>query len=213
MEHRSVSIADQIFENLERDILSGEYSRGDILTENKLSELLGVSRTPVREALRRLEQEHIIEMTTKGALVIGISAEDIDLIYEMRLRIEGIAARLAAQNAAPADLEELKKTLDLQEFYTERHDADNIKNVDGAFHTKIYRMSGSVPLCDVLTDLHKKILKFRRASVSDTSRADRSLAEHKAIYEAIALCDGALAEKLTCEHIVNARAHIARNGN
>ena len=97
MEHRNVSIADQVFEKLERDILIGEYNRGDVLTESKLSEILEVSRTPIREALRRLEQEHIIEMTTKGVVVIGISKEDIDMIYEIRVRIEGLAAKNAAE--------------------------------------------------------------------------------------------------------------------
>lgn len=101
MERRSNSIADQIFEILERDILSEKFPRGEVLTENRLSELLEVSRTPVREALRRLEQEHLIEMTTKGALVIGISKEDIVTIYEMRLRLEGMAAAAAQRTPRP----------------------------------------------------------------------------------------------------------------
>ena len=76
-EHKTVSIADQIFEQLERDILAGEYERGEILTEAKLSEKLGVSRTPIREALRRLAQEHIIIETTRGASVVGINKDDM----------------------------------------------------------------------------------------------------------------------------------------
>lgn len=208
MEHRSISIADQVFEKLEHDILSGEYSRGEILTEMRLSEKLGVSRTPIREALRRLEQEHIIEMRSKGAMVIGISIEDIDAIYEIRQRIEGMAARLAAQNATEGALHELKEIVDLQEFYVEKGDADNIKNMDSAFHEKMYQLCGSTPLCDTLSSLHRKILKFRRASVTNTSRAHRSLAEHRAIYEAIAAHDGDKAEQLTMEHIHNARTHI-----
>ena len=90
-----ISIADQVFEELERDILSGVYERDEIITEIKLSEALGVSRTPIREALRRLEQEHIIEPTSKGARVIGISRDDIADICEIRLRLEGLAARFA----------------------------------------------------------------------------------------------------------------------
>ena len=75
-EHRSVSLADQIFERLEKDILVGTFERGEILTEIKLSETLGVSRTPVREALRRLQAEHIIEESAKGMVVMGISKQD-----------------------------------------------------------------------------------------------------------------------------------------
>ena len=95
IEHKTISIAGQVFDNLERDILSGKYERGDVLTEMRLSDELGVSRTPIREALRRLEQEHMIEIGPKGATVIGISEDDIDVIYEMRSRIEGLASRLA----------------------------------------------------------------------------------------------------------------------
>ena len=71
IQHKTVSLADQVFERMETDILSGKYQRGEILTESKLSAELGVSRTPIREALRRLEQEHIIEETGKGSLVLA----------------------------------------------------------------------------------------------------------------------------------------------
>ena len=77
LEHKTISLADQVFEHLESDILSGKYQRGEILTESKLSAQLGVSRTPIREALRRLEQEHIIEESGKGSVVIGISEKDL----------------------------------------------------------------------------------------------------------------------------------------
>lgn len=210
MEHRSVSMADQIFDQLEREILSGVYKRGEVLTELKLSEQLGVSRTPIREALGRLGQEHIIEMSSRGAVVIGISLEDIAIIYEIRVRIEGMAARLAAEHLTPESAEELKNIVDLQEFYTKKGDADNIKNMDSAFHQKLYQLSGSAPLCDTLLALHKKILQYRRASVSDSSRAVQSLAEHRAICNAVLAGDAAQAEVLTIEHVKNARDHILK---
>ncbi len=208
MEHKNVSIADQVFQKLERDILIGEYNRGDVLTESKLSEILEVSRTPIREALRRLEQEHIIEMTTKGVVVIGISKEDIAMIYEIRVRIEGLAAKNAAEYASEEDIAELAEIISLQEFYTQRGEADNIKNADSSFHKKIYQMSGNVTLCDTLTDLHKKVIKYRRASVSNKSRAQSSLEEHKRIFNAITERDGILAEALTLKHVDNARNRL-----
>ncbi len=210
--HKSISIADQVFDKLERDILSGVYERGEILTELKLSEKLGVSRTPIREALRRLEQEHIIEMGPRGAVVIGISYDDIEIIYEMRLRLEGMAAALAAQNAYDKSIEELQQIVDLQEFYTIKGNADSIKNEDSEFHKKLYRMTGCMPLSDTLEVLHRKVVKYRRASVSHTSRAEKSLAEHKAIYEAIAARDAKLAEELTVQHVKNARDSIKKRG-
>ncbi len=208
MEHRSISIADQIFERLEREILTGEYSRGDVLTEMKLSEKLGVSRTPIREALRRLAQENIIEMTPKGAIVIGISREDLKAIYEMRYRVEGMAANLAAQHITPESARELQNIVELQEFYTQKGDAENIKNMDSAFHEKMYDLSKTPSLSSILKEMHKKILKYRRASVSNSSRAEHSLQEHRAICEAITNGNAELAEMLVTIHIDNARKHL-----
>ena len=90
--HRPTSLADQIFERLENDILSGVYPKGTVLTELALCEELGVSRTPVREVLKRLEQEHIVEDCGRGMLVLSITARDAEIIYEIREKIEGMAA-------------------------------------------------------------------------------------------------------------------------
>lgn len=208
MEHKMVSIADQIFDELEKAILTGEYERGDILTEIKLSEKMGVSRTPIREALRRLDQERIIEITAKGAKVIGINDRDIADIYDIRLRIEGMASFLAAQRRSEEDLQRLKRILDLQEFYTKKEDADQIKNYDSEFHLALYQISQCPTLLDTLEPLHRKVIKFRKVSVAHPGRAQKSFAEHKAIYDAIAEGDAINAEKLTCEHIANARKSI-----
>ena len=213
IEHKTVSIAGQVFENLERDILSGKYERGDILTETRLSDELGVSRTPIREALRRLEQEHMIEIGSKGAVVVGISEDDIDIIYEVRSRIEGIASRLAAERASAEDVDGLRQTIELQEFYTAKGNAEKIKNEDNDFHKMIYDLSGCMPLADTLESLHKKVVKYRRASLSDSSHSEEALAEHRAIMEAIASHDADAAENATILHVQNARARIKKGGN
>ena len=208
MEHRYVSLADQIFEKLERDILVGEYDKGEILTETKLSETLGVSRTPIREALRRLEQEKIIKITSKGAQVLGISYDDIAAIYEIRVRIEGYAAYRAAIHASEEEKNELREILELQTFYLERKNPEQIMECDSRFHRKLYEMSASVPLAYTLTELHKKIIKFRKTAVELTERAAHSCNEHKGIYEAIAAGNAELAEKLTEDHVKSARDNI-----
>ena len=212
MEHKMISIADQVFDELEQNILSGVYGRGDILTEIKLSERLGVSRTPIREALRRLEQEHIIEATSKGMRVIGISREDIADIREIRLRLEGLASRWAAERADEDGLRQLREIVDLQEFYTQKHDPDSLKNADSSFHRTIYILSGSNSIRDVLEPLHRKLLKYRRVSLGEPLRAQKSLAEHRAIYEAIAAHDGDSAERLTVLHVQKAHDAIAQRG-
>ncbi len=209
MEHISVSIADQVFEKLEHDILSGVYTRGEILTEAKLCEALGVSRTPVREALRRLAQEHILEIGSKGIVVIGISKKDIEDIYEIRHRIEGMAAARAAMTASDADIAELKRILELQEFYVSKKDPEQIQSMDSDFHALLYRLSGSAPLCDTLTELHKKVLKYRKASVSQSERASQSVLEHKKICDAITAHDAQAAEAAAIAHIHAVTARLA----
>jgi len=207
-EHKIVSLADQVFEKLEHDILVGNYRKGEVFTELKLAEILGVSRTPVREALRRLEQEGIIKMSTKGAVIVGISTEDISDIYEMRIRIEGYAARLAAERASDEEIKELFDVVDLQEFYIIKGDNDQTIACDSNFHSVLYRMSGSMPVHSTLSELHKKIVKFRKASIEQSERAKKSLGEHKAICGAIASHNGDLAEELTVAHIINARDNM-----
>ncbi|MBO4732981.1 MAG: GntR family transcriptional regulator, partial [Clostridia bacterium] len=122
MEHKTVSLADQVFENLENDILSGKYQRGEMLTESKLSQNLGVSRTPIREALRRLSQEHIIEESGKGVIVLGISEDDLKDIFYIRRKIESDCAARAAKNRTDEQLEVLREAVEFQEFYLTKKD-------------------------------------------------------------------------------------------
>ena len=208
MEHRMISIADQVFDELEKDILSGVYERGEMLTEVKLSEQLGVSRTPIREALRRLAQERIIDPTSKGVRVVGITREDIADICEIRLRLEGLAARWAAERATQEEIAALGEPLELQEFFTSKGDAESLKNTDTRFNQTIYALCGSPVLRDTLEPLHRKLLKYRRVSFATPARAERSYQEHKAIFEAIAAHNGPLAEQLTIQHVQNARESI-----
>ena len=208
MEHKITSLADQIFEELEKNILAGVYSRGETFTESRLSEMLGVSRTPIREALRRLEQEHLIELSTKGAKIIGISKKDILDMYEMRLRIEGLASKRAAETIDEDGKKELLDIIELQEFYTAKKDADNIKNMDSKFHEAVYRLCGSTALFEVLHLLHRKVTKYRKASVQNADRAFKSVQEHREIFDAIVSGNGELAETLTTMHIKNALENI-----
>ncbi len=208
--HKTVSLADQVFEHIEKDILSGKYTRGEIITESKLSAELGVSRTPIREALRRLSQEHLIEESGKGSVVVGISEKDLDDIFLIRKQLECLAASMAAKFHTAEQLAELKEILELQEFYASKSDADHVKHMDNKFHRALYKLTGSNVFYDTLVPLHKKIQKYRRASLQSGSRAEASVLEHRKIYEAIADSNEELASKYALEHIENAYNHIKR---
>ena len=205
---KTTSLADQVFQRLENDIIQGVYPRGTILTELKLVDQLGVSRTPIREALRRLEQERLIEDTGKGSVILGISVEDVEDIMTIRERVEGIAARHAACNATDRDREELGNLMDLQEFYFQKGDAEHLRQIDDQFHDAICRMSGRAVIMDTLIPLNRKTRRYRRLAMDDWYRVPRTKQEHVDVYEAILAGNGDAAKRLTEEHIRNARIHI-----
>ena len=209
-EFKSISLATQVFEKLEEDIITGVYPRGEILTELKLVEQLGVSRTPIREALRRLEQERLIAESGKGSVVLGITMEDLVDIMDIRQRIEGLAAYYATKNLTPEGREELRQISELQDFYYTRQDIDNLRKMDDKFHDTIYQLSNRPVLRDTLIPLHRKSQRYRRISIEDKTRLGNSIQEHKAIYNAIISGNAELAEELTTKHIMNAKMHMMK---
>lgn len=205
---KTTSLADQVFEKLEDDIIFGVYARGEILTELMLAEKLGVSRTPIREALRRLTQERLITETTRGSVVVGISPADLQDIMDIRLRVEGLAAYYCAKNITPEELEELRHTVDLQEYYASKGDIDHVQVTDSDFHGKICKYCRHTVIEETLVPLHRKTQRYRKVSIADPNRTAHIPTEHRKIFDAIAAGDAELAEKLTREHIEHAKKNI-----
>lgn len=216
MEYKPVSLADQIYEQLENDIITGVYPRGEVLTEMRLVEQLGVSRTPIREALRRLEQERLIKDTGKGSVVLGITLEDLIDIMNIRQRVEGLAAYYATKNMTPEGLDKLRQLNDLQDFYYTRKDAARQSQMDDLFHDAIYEMSQRTIIRDTLQPLHRKTMRYRKISLEDPARLGLSIQEHKDIFNAMAAGNAELAEELTVQHILHAKnnmmARLKNNG-
>ena len=204
------SRADAVFERIESDILTGVYKRGEVLTETELSNALSVSRTPIREAIRRLEQENLLRETPKGHEVVGITHQDILDIYDIRIKIEGVACRLCAERISDEALKEMREIIELQEFYTFKNQADKIKGTDSRFHDLIFINSGSAVYQDILSSLHRKVQLCRKVSFSGTERAEKAVKEHLEIFKAIESRNGELAEKLMQNHIINAKNNITR---
>ena len=207
---RSTSLADQVFDKLENDIIQGVYPKGEILTELKLVEQLGVSRTPIRDALRRLEQERLIADTGKGSLVLGITDADLLDIMNIRERVESLAAYYAAKNITEEAIKELTHLTDLQDFYFSKKDADRLRQVDDEFHDAICRLSGRTVISDTLVPLHRKTRRYRRIAMEDWDRATQTTREHYEIFKAIIAGDAELAQKLTTQHITNAKEHMIK---
>lgn len=207
----SPSLEEQVYQKLEEDILGAKIEKGTQLTELSLTRKLGVSRTPVRAALHRLAEEGLVSITpNKGAVVIGVSKEDLIATYEVRTRLEGLASRLCSENMSEEELAELAEALELQEFYISRRDTEHLRELDTKFHYIIYKASGSRPLLKILGDLHKNIKMYRKRSLSVPGRLEESVKEHREIYEAIAAHDATLADNLTSKHIRCALENILK---
>ncbi len=204
------SLRGRVFHRIREDILRGKYKQNEALIEIKISEELGVSRTPVREAIRQLELEGLVtSIPNKGAIVTGISSKDIEDIYAIRSLIEGLAARWAAQNITDEQISELEEIVYLSEFHLSKRNFDQLYELDNRYHEKLYEISNSKILKHVLSDFHHYVQRVRKASLSSVERAEKSILEHKAILEAMKSGDYQKVEALTNNHIINTSKNVA----
>lgn len=203
------SLRNKVFKYIKSHIISGAYNPGDTLLESKLAEELGVSRTPIREAIRLLELEGLVEVTTKkGAVVLGISSEDVQDIYAIRQMVESLAARWAAERISDADLKELQKLHELMEFYGQKQNVEEVAELDNQFHRIIYAGSGSRILYLTLRNLHQYVRMARIKSLSFHNRLPQTITEHQAILDALVARDPQAAENALAEHVKNVYQNI-----
>lgn len=205
MEEKEVgNLRGKVFHKIREDILEGKYAQNDELKENAIAAEMGVSRTPVREAMRQLELEGLITIIpNKGAYVTGISTKDIHDIYVIRSYLEGLCAKWACENMTTEKLEELEEIIYLSEFNTKKERHEQVVELDNKFHELLYESSGSKILKHVLSDFHQYVQRVRLTSLSRKERAEHSNKEHLAILEAIRSGNGEEAERLAHEHIIS----------
>ena len=209
VDNNAKSLEESVYFALEKEILSGQHKRGDTLTENSLSTRLGVSRTPIRGALHKLCEEGLIEMTpNRGAVVIGVGREDLIDIYKIRMRLEGLASAEATVKISQDDVEALRESVELAEFYIKKQDAERLKELDSRFHNIIYKASGNRLLYKTLSELHRKIHVYRKRSLAVPERLIKSIEEHREILSAIERGDANEADRLTSAHIAAALENL-----
>ncbi len=203
------SLRTKIYCQLKNAILNGVYKPGESLVELKLAKELGVSRTPVREAIRQLDLEGLVSsIPNNGVIEEGVTEQDVEDIYTIRKMIEGLAARWAAQKISKKQLKEMKDILDLMEFYTEKGEIDKVSELDTQFHDVVFRACRSRPLESVLTNFHHFIQRARLVSITTDGRATVALGEHRNIYNALEKRDPDAAEKAMIRHVEKARENL-----
>lgn len=198
------SLRGKVFEKLRSDILRGRYKKGDELVECAIGKEMGVSRTPVREAIRQLELEGLVQLVpNKGAFVSGISSKDVMDMYLIRAKLEGLCAAMAAEHVTEEQLGKMEEAIILSDYHAKKGNFEQVCLQDGEFHKLLYEASKSKILAHTLLDFHQYLQRVRMASVRQRKRTHHSTQEHREILEAIRKQDAKAADKAACQHIIN----------
>lgn len=200
-----------VFESVRGAIISGVLKPGERLMEVQLAEKLGVSRTPIREAIRKLELEGlVIMMPRKGAYVADLSIKDITDVLEIRATLEGLASSLAALRITDDEIEQLE--LNALQFHKaiEADDFDGIVQADIDFHDNIFKATRNDKLMQINNNLREQVQRFRIMYISKSNKSKELAREHFEIADAISKRNIDLAERLAKKHIDNAEKYILK---
>lgn len=193
-----------VFNVLRQAIIDGTLEPGERLMEVQLAEALGVSRTPVREALRQLELEGFIVMVPrKGAYVADLSTKDVADVLEIRGALEALAASLAAERIEEEELELLERLLVESKEAAKAKDLELMIKIDTRFHDILYQASRNKRLVQILSNLSEQIQRYRTTSLAYPGRLIHTLKEHRLLVDALAERNADLASELAREHIEN----------
>jgi DNA-binding GntR family transcriptional regulator len=194
-----------VYESLRDAIINQVLKPGERLMETELAEEMGVSRTPVREAIRKLEQEgYVVMIPRKGAYVAGLSIKDIHEVFEIRGALESLAAGLAAERATQEEIEEMERNIVLEASHFESNDLIKTIEVDTKFHELIFKASKNDRLLGMISNLREQVQRFRTTTLAVSGRLKFALEEHRRIVEAIAARDVQLAQQMAKDHIESA---------
>ena len=194
-----------VYETLREAIRTGALPPGERLMEIQLAEELGVSRTPVREAIRKLELERFVVMLPRrGPYVANLSLKDINEVFEIRAALDGLAAGLAAERITEEELELMERLLVEIAEHIDQRDNQKIVEADEAFHDILYRASRNERLVGIIYNLREQFTRFRSVSINYPGRLQNTLEEHRQLVEAIAQRNAETAQQKAREHIENA---------
>jgi DNA-binding GntR family transcriptional regulator len=204
---RALPLREQIHGQLRTAILNGDYAPGTPLVEAELAARLGASRTPVREALQRLETEGLLERRgARGIVVRELKAEDVTCIFEIRESLESLAARRAARRMSPPVLAELAAVV--AQMRAAVDDPNELERLDTAFHDRILATAEGARLRRMLSDLREEIVTWRFLSLSTAERRAGTVAEHEAVLRALEAGDEDVVAQIVADHIARARESV-----
>lgn len=200
------SISDKVFEQLKNAILNGELKPGERLIERKLSEKLGISRTPVREAIQKLKSQGLaVQLPRKGAVVSMVTPKEVIDVFNIREVLEGLAARLAAENANKRQVNQLNRIVEEMIKSLEQNNEDELEELHIKFHEAVYKASGNEKLYQMLINLQEYIRTYTRVGYSFHGRREEATLEHRQIVREIESHNAGRAEYYAKKHIEKSR--------
>ena len=201
------SLGQDVFEYLKKAIIDQTIEPGSRLVESKIADMLGISRTPLREALHKLEREDWIEKIPSGGFqVVTLTNDDIEQTFGIRSVLEAYAARLAAENYQDKDLVPLERKMkEFQKCLELNKDSDKLHKINTQFHDLLYSLSKSPKLIKMINQLRAQISRFRHIILKQYEYAHRSSEDHFKMLDAIKNRDGKKVEQLVRQHIIKGK--------
>ncbi len=202
-------LRDVVFNTLRQAILTGELKPGERLMEIHLANKLGVSRTPIREAIRKLELEGLVTMIPRrGAEVAQITEKSMNDVLEVRRALDALCVELACERITPEDTERLKLACEAFETAVKTRDIKQIARADVELHDIIVQATGNQRLIQLINNLSEQMYRYRFEYIKDISQHQRLIDEHRMIYEAIVKNDKEAASQAAHVHIDNQKKAI-----
>jgi len=205
------SLGQHVFDNLKQAIIQGNITPGEWLVESHIAQMLGISRTPVREAIHKLERERLIERQPRGGFtVLGLGRDDIEETFGIRSVLEGYAARLATVKHQTEELKALeKKVAEFQTCLNQSH-LDVLPGINTEFHDLLYALSKSPRLIHMINGLRDQIFRFRQIILKDDNLANISNEDHIQMLKFMRKRDAEGVERLVRDHILRGRDEVLR---
>jgi DNA-binding GntR family transcriptional regulator len=205
------SLGQHVFENLKQAIIRGEVSPGKRLVESRIADALGISRTPVREAIHKLEREGLLEKLPRGGFsVMGFSREDIEETFGIRSVLESYAARLAAIKHRKEELDPLEEKINEYQNCLDLAHLEELPKINTEFHDLLYALSRSPKLIKMINDLKDQIYRFRRILLNVEGMARISNEDHRQMLKAMKEKDAAKVERLVRDHILRGQSIVLK---
>lgn len=203
------SLGQNVFEYLKKAIIEQTIEPGSRLVESKLADMLGISRTPLREALHKLEREDWIEKIPSGGFqVVKLTKDEIEQTFGIRSVLEAYAAQLAAENHQEKDLIPLEKKMVEYQNCLGGNDSTNLEQLNTEFHDLLYSLSQSPKLIKMINQLRAQISRFRKILLMENRYAEQSNEDHIKMLAAIKNRDGETVEQLVRQHILKGKTVV-----